>query len=65
MGLDIFATEKLKELSPQVSINGPRIYPDNGTRFIARDFKDFIRISGMTHVKTSPYYPESNPSSRV
>jgi putative transposase len=29
-------------------------------RFIARDFKEFIRISGMTHVRTSPYYPQSN-----
>lgn len=38
----------------------PRIISDNGPQFIARDFKDFIRISGMTHVKTSPYYPESN-----
>jgi putative transposase len=24
------------------------------------DFKEFIRISGMTHVRTSPYYPQSN-----
>ena len=38
----------------------PRIISDNGPQFIARDFKEFIRISGMTHVKTSPYYPESN-----
>jgi transposase InsO family protein len=28
--------------------------------FTARDFKEFIRISGMTHVRTSPYYPRSN-----
>ena len=33
---------------------------DNGPQFIARDFKEFIRISGMTHVRTSPYYPQSN-----
>lgn len=38
----------------------PRIITDNGPQFIAREFKDFIRISGMTHVKTSPYYPQSN-----
>ena len=24
------------------------------------DFKTFIRISGMTHVRTAPYYPQSN-----
>jgi putative transposase len=37
-----------------------RIITDNGPQFVARDFKDFIRICGMTHVKTSPYYPQSN-----
>lgn len=38
----------------------PRIISDNGPQFIARDFKNFIRISGMTHVRTAPYYPQSN-----
>ena len=38
----------------------PRIISDNGPQFIARDFKGFIRICGMTHVRTSPYYPQSN-----
>jgi len=38
----------------------PRIISDNGPQFIAKDFKEFIRIAGMTHVKTSPYYPQSN-----
>lgn len=38
----------------------PRIISDNGPQFVAKDFKEFIRISGMTHVKTSPYYPQSN-----
>lgn len=38
----------------------PRIISDNGPQFIARDFKEFIRIAGMTHVRTSPYYPQSN-----
>lgn len=38
----------------------PRIISDNGPQFIAKDFKEFVRISGMTHVKTSPYYPQSN-----
>jgi len=32
----------------------PRIISDNGPQFIAKDFKEFIRISGMTHVRTSP-----------
>ena len=38
----------------------PRIISDNGPQFISRDFKDFIRLSGMSHVRTSPYYPQSN-----
>jgi hypothetical protein len=37
----------------------PRIISDNGPQFIAKDFKEFIRICGMTHVRTSPYYPQS------
>lgn len=38
----------------------PRIISDNGPQFIARDFKEFVRVSGMTHVRTSAYYPQSN-----
>jgi putative transposase len=38
----------------------PRIISDNGPQYMAKDFKEFIRISGMTHVRTSPYYPQSN-----
>jgi transposase InsO family protein len=38
----------------------PRIISDNGPQFIARDFKSFIRIQGLTHVRTAPYYPQSN-----
>ena len=38
----------------------PRIISDNGPQFIAKDFKTFIRLCGMTHVRTSPYYPQSN-----
>lgn len=38
----------------------PRVISDNGPQFIARDFKEFIRVAGMDHVRTSPYYPQSN-----
>lgn len=41
----------------------PRLISDNGPQFIARDFKTFIRLAGMTHVRTSPYYPQSNGKS--
>lgn len=49
--------QRARERFPQAR---PRIISDNGPQFIARDFKEFIRISGMTHVRTSPYYPQSN-----
>jgi transposase InsO family protein len=38
----------------------PRIISDNGPQFITRDFKEFIRVAGITHVRTSPHYPQSN-----
>ena len=49
--------QRAREHYPQAR---PRIISDNGPQFIAKDFKEFIRICGMTHVKTSPYYPQSN-----
>jgi len=49
--------QRAKELFPSVN---PRIISDNGPQFIARDFKAFIKLAGMTHVRTSPYYPQSN-----
>jgi integrase-like protein/CHC2-type zinc finger protein len=49
--------QRAREAHPGVT---PRIISDNGPQFIAKDFKEFIRIAGMTHVKTSPYYPQSN-----
>jgi transposase InsO family protein len=38
----------------------PRIISDNGPQFIAKEFKQFVREGGLTHVRTSPYYPQSN-----
>ena len=38
----------------------PRIISGNGPQFTVKDFKEFIRISGMTHVCTSPFYPQSD-----
>jgi transposase InsO family protein len=61
--------EKMEEIDVQTILQRarekfpgehPRIITDNGPQFIAKDFKEFIRIAGMTHVKTSPYYPQSN-----
>jgi len=38
----------------------PRVISDNGPQFVAKDFKEFIRIWQASHVRTSPYYPQSN-----
>jgi putative transposase len=46
--------ERARELHPGVS---PRIISDNGSQFVAADFKTYIRLTGMTHVRTAPYYP--------
>ena len=37
----------------------PPIISDNGPQFVAKDFKEFLRLCGLTHVRTSPYYPQS------
>ena len=49
--------QRAREMFPWVS---PRIISDNGPQFIAKDFKEFIRVTGMKHVRTAPYYPQSN-----
>ena len=49
--------ERAREKHPEAT---PRIISDNGPQFIAKDFKEFIKVSGMTHVRTAPYYPQSN-----
>ena len=49
--------ERAKEKFPAAR---PRIISDNGPQYLAGEFREFIRLSGMTHVRTAPYYPESN-----
>jgi len=49
--------QRARERYPQAR---PRVISDNGPQFISKDFKQFIRFCGMTHVRTSPYYPQSN-----
>jgi len=49
--------QRAKEKFPDAS---PRVISDNGPQFVAKDFKEYIRLSGMTHVRTSPFYPQSN-----
>jgi putative transposase len=49
--------QRARELFPDAR---PRLISDNGPQFVAKDFKEFIRLAGMTHVRTAPYYPQSN-----
>jgi transposase InsO family protein len=53
---ELVVLQRAKEKFPT---ERPRIISDNGSQFLAKDFKEFIRICGMTHVRTSPYYPQS------
>ncbi len=50
----------LQRSKERFSDQRPRIISDNGTQFVAKDFKEFIRVSRMDHVRVSPYYPQSN-----
>jgi len=54
--------ERAKEKYPEVK---PRIISDNGPQFVARDFKEFIRISGMTHVRTSAIEREDRTLAQI
>jgi putative transposase len=38
----------------------PRVISDNGPQFIAKDFNAFVKLKGMSQVRTSPYYLQSN-----
>jgi transposase InsO family protein len=49
--------QRAREAHPQAR---PRIISDNGPQFVAKDFKEFIRLWQTTHVFCSPHYPQSN-----
>jgi len=45
--------QRAKERFPQAT---PRVISDNGPQFIAKDFKEFIRLSSMT---VTSHYPQA------
>lgn len=49
--------QKAVELFPG---NKTRYITDNGKQFVGKEFRKFIRHHGLTHVTTSPGYPQSN-----
>ena len=54
--------ERAKELHPTAK---PRIISDNGPQFIAKDFKEFIRVSGMATSELRPTIPNQTEKSNV
>lgn len=40
--------------------NKPRLISDNGSQYISKDFKVYLKEVGLQHVRTSPSYPQSN-----
>lgn len=49
--------QRAREKFPQAR---PRIISDNGPQFVAKDFKEYLRLWQTAHVLTSPHYPQSN-----
>lgn len=61
--------ESMKEIDVQMVVQSAkeafpeayaRVITDNAKQLIAKDLKELFRFHGMTHVRTSPYYPQSN-----
>lgn len=38
----------------------PRIISDNGSQFTGKEFKEYMRLKGLSHVRTSVAHPQSN-----
>ena len=49
--------QKAREAFPD---ENPNIISDNGSHFVSREFKTFLTQCEFRHIRTSPYYPQSN-----
>jgi len=49
--------QRAREKYPEAK---PRVISDNGPAVHRAGFQESFAIAGMTHVRTSPYYPQSN-----
>ena len=45
-----FATHSLPEI----------VVTDNGSNFVSKEFEDFLKQNGISHIRTAPYHPASN-----
>lgn len=48
-----------KALEKYPGVN-PRLITDNGSQFISRDFAEYLKQAGLSHIRTSVNYPQSN-----
>ncbi|KAK4474327.1 hypothetical protein MN116_000411, partial [Schistosoma mekongi] len=56
------ASETINKLTELFSYFGvpETLVTDNGSQFASESFKHFCRMSGITHVRSPPYHPQSN-----
>ena len=54
----LLVIERAREKYPEAK--GVRIISDNGGQYTCREFASYLALCGMTHARTSPYYPQSN-----
>jgi transposase InsO family protein len=50
----------LQKAIEQYPLVKPRLISDNGSQFISKDFTDYLRYTGLQHVRTSIAHPQSN-----
>ena len=55
-------SETTKELLSLFSRHGlpDKLVSDNGPQFTSDEFKEFMNTCGIFHIKTAPYYPQTN-----
>ncbi len=51
-----YSLQRAREAFPDAT---PLFISDNGPQLTAEDVEEFIRLCGLTHVRTSPSYPQS------